>query len=779
VAGAVTAYLVSVQERLRSAEVGRAAAQAKAEEARAKAAAERRARRLLAGLAAAVLALALVGGGGGLWIKAQRDARVAAFQPGWARATLLFEEGKWEAALAAAEALPDPGDEKTRRQVHESVADLHMLLRLAEIRASRWERFEKRQDPEFDYAQAFREYGIDVEAPAPEEAAASIRARPDGIARELVAALDDWAYERRYRQPEGLGWRRLVDIAQAAEGEPRRRRIRDLLVRQDLPALRQLADDPDTLREPVQTLHLLGVTLAERGAPEAAISLLRRAQRRYPGDAWINTSLASSLQATRPGQLDEAVGFYRVAAAFRPELGHVLVHALMKKGNHDEAIAILHGLIRRRPGNATYHSYLGMVLYEKGQYKEAVSAYDEAILRKPDYAAAHNNRGNALTRLGRLDEAIASFQESIRFREDDALSYLNLGLALAEKEGGLREAVKAFGKALRYKQRFAEAYCARGNALTALYRFEDALADYDNAIDSKPDFAVAQYNRGNILQALGRLEDAVPAYDRAIALQPGYVEAHYNRGRVLAALGRLDEAVAAFQGVVRLQPDYAEAHFNLGLSLVRQGEFARALRHLQHGHQLGFRNPGWPDPSAEWVQRCQRWRELDGRLPAILRGEVSPVGDGEHVVFAELCAIRQLPDAAAGFYQKCLAANPKLGANPEANLRYRAATQAALAGCGQGKDDPPPDEPARTCWRKQALGWLRADLTRWTEQLNNDPSRARYEVQYTLRQWKRDPDLAGLRDPAGLAKLSQGERQEWEELWQEVNAIRARAGSPR
>jgi hypothetical protein len=62
----ITSYLAAVQERLRAAEVERAAAQARAEEEVAKAAAERRARRLLVGLAAAALLLVLVGAAAGI-----------------------------------------------------------------------------------------------------------------------------------------------------------------------------------------------------------------------------------------------------------------------------------------------------------------------------------------------------------------------------------------------------------------------------------------------------------------------------------------------------------------------------------------------------------------------------------------------------------------------------------------------------------------------------------------------------------------------------------------
>src|SRR5262249_5511560 len=62
VAQAVTSYLAGVQERLRQAEIERAAAQARAAEARAKAAAERRARRLTLGLAGVLLLGGVVAG---------------------------------------------------------------------------------------------------------------------------------------------------------------------------------------------------------------------------------------------------------------------------------------------------------------------------------------------------------------------------------------------------------------------------------------------------------------------------------------------------------------------------------------------------------------------------------------------------------------------------------------------------------------------------------------------------------------------------------------------
>jgi hypothetical protein len=41
-----------------------------------------------------------------------------------------------------------------------------------------------------------------------------------------------------------------------------------------------------------------------------------------------------------------------------------------------------------------------------------------------------------------------------------------------------------------------------------------------------------------------------------------------------------------------------------------------------------------------------------------------------------------------------------------------------------------------------------------------------------MQHWLQDDDFAGVRSTEALARLPKGERQEWEKLWQEVNALR-------
>jgi len=65
--------------------------------------------------------------------------------------------------------------------------------------------------------------------------------------------------------------------------------------------------------------------------------------------------------------------------------------------------------------------------------------------------------------------------------------------------------------------------------------------------------------------------------------------------------------------------------------------------------------------------------------------------------------------------------------------------------------------------------------------LEGDTPQARIAVRQALRQWQHDPDLAGLRDTAGLAKLREEERAACRGLWADVESVLVKAGgkSPR
>jgi hypothetical protein len=162
-------------------------------------------------------------------------------------------------------------------------------------------------------------------------------------------------------------------------------------------------------------------------------------------------------------------------------------------------------------------------------------------------------------------------------------------------------------------------------------------------------------------------------------------------------------------------------------------------------------------------------------------GEARPSDAAHRQGLADLCYKKGLQVASTRFWDEAFAERPALADDLARAHRYNDACAAALAGTGLGKDDPPPDEAAKLGFREKAQGWLRADLTGLAKVLDggNEPARKTLVAQ-KLDHWKKDSDLAGIRDEEGLAKLPEAEREAFRSLWAEVDRLlaRAREGAP-
>jgi hypothetical protein len=199
---------------------------------------------------------------------------------------------------------------------------------------------------------------------------------------------------------------------------------------------------------------------------------------------------------------------------------------------------------------------------------------------------------------------------------------------------------------------------------------------------------------------------------------------------------------------------------------------------LRRGHELGSKQPGWRYPSAQWVRQAERMAALEGKLPAFLKGQYQPRDAGERLALAGVCQAKKLHAAAARLAAAAFAADPRLADDLPAAHRYAAACSAALAAAGQGEDAAKFDGKEKAGLRKQALAWLRADLTLRARQLETGNPAHRAAVQQTMKHWRQDRDLAGVRAAAALAKLPAEERAAWEELWADVAALMKKAETP-
>jgi tetratricopeptide (TPR) repeat protein/tRNA A-37 threonylcarbamoyl transferase component Bud32 len=521
----------------------------------------------------------------------------------------------------------------------------------------------------------------------------------------------------------------------------------------------------------------LGAALARQGKPAEAVAACRQALRLRPDFAEAHLNLGAALRDL--GKLGEGAAAYREAIRLKPEdamAWYNLAKALDREGKPDEAVAAYREALRLRPDYPDALTNLGGVLRQQGKLADAVAACQEALRLQPDHAFAWCNLGNALYAQRKLPEAVEACRKAIRLKSDLPEAHLSLGNALDDL-GHFPEAEAAYREALHLKPDYADAHVNLGMALARQGKRDAAVAAFREALRLEPNSPPAHLYLGITLCDQGKSAEALPALREAVRLQPESSQAHYGLGRALAARGQLAEAEAAYRHAIRLRPDYPEAHCNLGLLLKDQGRYAEAVPLLKRGHELGSKNPRWPYPSAGWVRAAEQLLAFDRKLTAVLDGKAEAGGAEERLVFAQLCQhFRRRPAAAARFYAEALAAKPKFAEDRTALHRYNAACAAALAGSGSGDGDKC-DDKERARWRRQALGWLRAELGVWAQSVEKGPPQDRPKVRQALEHWRKDADLAGVRDADALAKLPEAERADWQKFWAEVGALLKRVSA--
>ena len=206
------------------------------------------------------------------------------------------------------------------------------------------------------------------------------------------------------------------------------------------------------------------------------------------------------------------------------------------------------------------------------------------------------------------------------------------------------------------------------------------------------------------------------------------------------------------------------------------GRFDEAIATFRRIREMNRVHPGHVRQADAEIIATEAERSLMSRFTEALKGK-QPVDAVEAAALAQFASSRSLHAAAARFWSVALAGDPERFDDRHASPRYDAARAAALAGCEQGKDEPPPDDAARSMLRAQSLEWLKIELASWSRALDAKPAPDRVPVVRVLEYWKADPDLAGVRDSDALAKLPENERKSWQALWADVDAALKKAGA--
>ena len=255
---------------------------------------------------------------------------------------------------------------------------------------------------------------------------------------------------------------------------------------------RELANDPSTLAEGVAALN--AAVRRHPGAPESPPALLAMGDVLCGRKAWAAAAEEFRLYLEAyPGAAGE-----RRAMAGR-------ARALHETGRYDEAL----GLFRRAGGLASSPAEKadcsfseGDVLVSRGNFGEAAEAYGAAAAlygKGARAAEARFRRACALERAGRKEEALSAWKD-IDAAGGDFADESALRIGAAESAAGRNDAATAaYSRVLARRpagvgdRTAARARLGRGKALYRSYKFQEALADFEEAQSDAPSRDEARY----------------------------------------------------------------------------------------------------------------------------------------------------------------------------------------------------------------------------------------------------------------------------------------------
>jgi serine/threonine-protein kinase len=524
-------------------------------------------------------------------------------------------------------------------------------------------------------------------------------------------------------------------------------------------------DDPSLEKGLADAYHSLGQAHVYANTRQAVASF------RQAATQWEKLARAAPEDADRQFELCKT---YR-ALGFSLSIMNETSEGLQVNG---KAIEVLEGLVKAHPADPRYQGELAAASHDRGMvhqdilgqskpawgFFERARQIDEKLVRTlPTDQRVQERLGKHYYCLGVVSGALGKMPESLAFKRR--------GVAVAEKLARENPGV------LDYQARLAFCQCGLAHTLRFLGQPVEALQTLEQAR------TVAE----KLVRDQPTLSDSLETLARILSMQ---AVLHLGRGQFAEGLLCSRRALQTQEKALQVDATSPRSHFtlatlqttNAGIEL--QGGLPVKAQEICMASVAGLEklvrdNPGHPEyqqalrAARTQLASCRRLVEVEQGLTAFLDGKAGPASAGERLEWASLCQLpgKRLHATAARLAADAFTAVPRLANDLQRQHRYQAACSAALAAAGQAEDARLLPDSVADKLRLRAFRWLQADLALYAKLSERDDPKMKQAVGQRLAHWRANTDLASVRDRSGLDRLDTDERQQWQRLWQQVDAI--------
>ncbi len=298
------------------------------------------------------------------------------------------------------------------------------------------------------------------------------------------------------------------------------------------------------------------------------------------------------LSQYRLQQLDSAIVNLASAASCNPqssEFEMALAEAYIQKGDDNRALTTLEAVLKLDPQNVPALRFASILYLRHDLSYKALVVLESLVALDKNDARAAADLAAAYAAHSRFADAERLFTQALSISPQNVSALVGLG-NLDFKSDRYEHAVDVLTRAIRLDPQTYEPFVLRARAYSRLYKYPDALADFQTALQLGARDPEIYYYLAQTYRAMGREEDsqrALAEFGRLRGESNRNVEAQREAARKaadarpLVDAGNLPGAVALLEQALDLDHGNATILFRLAGLYFENGQYDKAESSIQ------------------------------------------------------------------------------------------------------------------------------------------------------------------------------------------------------
>ena len=270
---------------------------------------------------------------------------------------------------------------------------------------------------------------------------------------------------------------------------------------------------------------------------------------------------------------------------FNSNLSLLQAEIYIHEDKFNDSIELIDSLLNIEKNNSDALVLKANVLSKMKKHKEAINILKNIVNKIEDKKEIYNQIGLEFLFLEKYEISISYFEKSLCYDKNDNSIIYNIIYCFEKnrKSKGLFNFLKQYLE----KNPFSElAWYKLGNEYKKLKKYEMALAAFDFSIISDENFNKAYVVKGLLLEKLFRYDDAIKNYEEMINHCSESSNLLFRIAVCFEKKHFYENSIKFYHKCIDIDPKMHEAYFRIGMFYYKRERFEKALKFIEKAINL-------------------------------------------------------------------------------------------------------------------------------------------------------------------------------------------------